>query len=88
MPIIKSSAELRNNYNQIATQCHEYQEPIFITKNGKGDLAVMSIENYERMQAKIELYELLQKGMDDVKSGRTKPFDQVILRECETISVN
>ena len=78
MPVIKSSAELRNNYNQIATQCHEYQEPIFITRNGKGDLAIMSIENYERMQSKIELYEQLKKGMDDVKNGRTKPFDQVM----------
>ena len=44
MPAIKSSADLRNNYNEISTFCHNYPEPVFITKNGKGDLAVMSIE--------------------------------------------
>ena len=48
MPAIKSSADLRNNYNEISTFCHNYPEPVFITKNGKGDLAVMSIETYGR----------------------------------------
>ena len=43
MPKIRSSADLRNNYNDISTFCHTYAEPVFITKNGKGDLAVMSI---------------------------------------------
>ena len=41
MPKIRSSADLRNNYNDISTFCHTYAEPVFITKNGKGDLAVM-----------------------------------------------
>ena len=44
MPNIRSSADLRNNYNDISTYCHSYNEPVFITKNGKGDLAVMSME--------------------------------------------
>lgn len=44
MPKIRSSADLRNHYNEISTFCHDYAEPVFITKNGKGDLAVMSIE--------------------------------------------
>ena len=48
MPSIRSSADLRNQYNEISTFCHEYDEPVFITKNGKGDLAVMSIEAYEK----------------------------------------
>ena len=49
MPNIRSSADLRNSYNEISTFCHEYAEPVFITKNGKGDLAVMSIEAYEQL---------------------------------------
>jgi PHD/YefM family antitoxin component YafN of YafNO toxin-antitoxin module len=53
MPTIKSSAELRNNYNEISTFCHTYPEPVFITKNGKGDLAVMSIEAYEEMTSRF-----------------------------------
>ncbi|MBT9675272.1 antitoxin PHD [Gemmiger formicilis] len=37
MPNIRSSADLRNNYNDISSYCHAYNEPVFITKNGKGD---------------------------------------------------
>ena len=49
MPQSRSSADLRNNYNEISTFCHDRAEPVFITKNGRGDLAVMSIETYEKM---------------------------------------
>ena len=49
MPTIKSSTDLRNGYNAISTFCHESREPVFITKNGQGDLAVMSIELYEEI---------------------------------------
>jgi prevent-host-death family protein len=50
MPNIKSSTDLRNNYNDISTFCHESNEPIFITKNGRGDLVVMSIQSYEAIK--------------------------------------
>ena len=75
MPTIKSSAELRNNYNQISELCHTYGEPVFITKNGKGDLAIMSVEAYEALTGKLELYRLLREGLEDVSAGRTKPMD-------------
>ena len=44
---IKSSTTLRNNYGSISSLAHLTQEPIFITKNGEGDLVVMSVEAYE-----------------------------------------
>jgi prevent-host-death family protein len=75
MPTIKSSAELRNNYNQISELCHTSGEPVFITKNGKGDLAIMSVEAYEALTGKLELYRLLKEGLEDVSAGRTKPMD-------------
>ena len=78
MPTIKSSADLRNSYNEISTFCHTYSEPVFITKNGKGDLAVMSIETYERLVGKFELYGLIMDGLDDVKSGNTRPFSEAM----------
>lgn len=78
MPTIKSSADLRNDYNGISSFCHQYSEPVFITKNGKGDLAVMSIETYERLLGKLELYNLLQEGLDDVKAGNTRSFSEAI----------
>lgn len=78
MPTIRSSADLRNSYNEISTFCHEYSEPVFITKNGKGDLAVMSIETYEQLAGRCELYGLLQEGMDDLSAERTRPFSEAM----------
>ncbi|MCD8200962.1 MAG: type II toxin-antitoxin system prevent-host-death family antitoxin [Clostridia bacterium] len=78
MPNIKSSTDLRNNYNDISKICHTYDEPVFITKNGQGDLAVMSIETYEKLTGQLELYSLLQEGLNDVAEGRIRPFDDVM----------
>ena len=50
MPVIKPITELRNT-NEISELCHQQQEPIFITKNGFGDLVVMSIEAYDKLMS-------------------------------------
>ena len=78
MPNIKSSTDLRNNYNEISTFCHENREPIFITKNGQGDLAVMSIETYEILNGKLELYKLIDEGRAAVKEGRKRSLEDVM----------
>ena len=78
MPNIKSSADLRNNYNEISTLCHNYGEPVFITKNGKGDLAVMSIEAYEQLVGRFELYSKLQEGLSDIRTGNVRPFSEAM----------
>ena len=73
MPEIRSSAELRNRYNEISTFCHDYAEPVFITKNGKGDLAVMSIEAYEALAGRLELDLQLASGGAGRCDGRKYP---------------
>jgi len=78
MPNIKPSAYLRNNYNKISEVCHAKMEPVFITKNGYGDLAVMSIEAYERFSGMYELYRLLDEGLEDEKRGAYTDFDEFI----------
>jgi prevent-host-death family protein len=78
MPVIRKSADLRNSYSEISDFCHKYREPIFITKNGEGDLAVMSIETYEEIAGANELYKLIQEGIDDIKDGKTLTEDEVI----------
>jgi len=86
MPTIKSSTDLRNSYNAISTFCHESREPVFITRNGQGDLAVMSIELYEEItrnqsmsleDSKEELYRLLAEGRTAVEAGRVRPAKDV-----------
>lgn len=78
MPSIKSSTDLRNNYNEISAFCHKNREPVFITKNGQGDLAVMSIETYERLIGKVELYQLLDEGEQAIRQGHKRPLDEMI----------
>ncbi|MDR1702540.1 MAG: type II toxin-antitoxin system Phd/YefM family antitoxin [Sporomusaceae bacterium] len=89
MPNIKSSTDLRNNYNAISAFCHKNREPVFITKNGQGDLAVMSIELYEEIikrrnssieESREELYRLLTEGRADVEAGRTYPAAEVFAK--------
>ena len=78
MPNINSSTDLRNNYNAISKFCNESREPVFITKNGQGDLAVMSIETYELLNGKLELYRLLDEGRRAVREGRKRPVADVM----------
>lgn len=77
MPTIRPSSDLRNRYNEISEFCHKYLEPVYITKNGQGDLAVMSIETYERLVGKFELYALLEEGIKDVKNNRVIAAEDV-----------
>lgn len=78
MPNIKSSTDLRNNYNDISKFCHENREPVFITKNGQGDLVVMSMETYEMLNGKLELYHLLDEGKTAVTEGRKRSLQDVM----------
>lgn len=71
MPHIRPSSDIRNNYNEISNFCHKNEEPIYITKNGKGDLAILSIEMYERLIGKYELNNLLTAGINDIQNNNT-----------------
>ena len=66
MPVIRPSSDLRNNYNEISKICHQTNSPVYITKNGAGDLAVMSIELYELLTDKHILYKELEKGISSL----------------------
>ena len=57
--IIMPSTSLRNQYNEVSNKCKEVTEPIFVTKNGEGDMVIMSLELYERERALLKLKERL-----------------------------
>ncbi|MFC7149493.1 type II toxin-antitoxin system prevent-host-death family antitoxin [Cohnella cellulosilytica] len=78
MPTIRRSSDLRNNYNEISDFCHQYDEPVYITKNGQGDLAVMSIETYEKLVGKFELHKLLDEGMEAMRNKEVRPFREAL----------
>lgn len=68
MPEIRPIKDLRNT-TEISELCHQSKEPIFITKNGYGDLVVMSMETYEKSLAKFELYQKLAEAEAQIKNG-------------------
>ena len=68
---IKPSASIRQNYNEIAALCKSTGEPVFLTKNGEGDLVVMDIEAFTRREKMLKLREELLAVEEDRLAGRT-----------------
>ena len=69
MPIIRPISDLRNNFTKISETVHSDDEPVFLTKNGVGDMVVMSLDHYEKQLARLELYQKLSEAQDEIKSG-------------------
>ena len=69
MPSIRPISDLRNNANEISDFCRQTREPVYITRNGTGDMVVVSIEEYERQQALIDLYGKLAVAEQEIASG-------------------
>jgi len=69
MPIIKSISSLRHRAREIASICHKEDEPVYHTTNGEGDLVVMSIDHYERLKARADLFEKLEVAQAQSASG-------------------
>lgn len=68
MPEIIPIKDLRDT-NQISELCHSKKEPIFITKNGYGDLVIMSIDTYEKKLARADLYKKLAEAERQIENG-------------------
>ena len=79
MPVIKPISDLRNKANQISELAHQLNEPIFITKNGEGDMVVMSMVQYGQLQLKLELFSKLAVAQAQKASGdRGRTLEQVM----------
>ena len=67
---IKPSASIRQNYNEIADLCRSTGEPVYLTKNGEGDLVVMDIDTFARREKMLKLREELLAVEEDRLAGR------------------
>ena len=68
MPQIRPVSELRNNFTEISRLVHESREPVFLTKNGCGDMVVMSINQYEKQQLDTEIFYKLKVAEAEAKT--------------------
>ena len=63
---IKTSAAIRKNYNEISELCRRTKTPVYLTKNGEGDLVVMDLETYEQRESMLKLRETLLQSESDI----------------------
>ncbi|WP_454962380.1 type II toxin-antitoxin system Phd/YefM family antitoxin [Eggerthia catenaformis] len=71
MPQIRPITDLRNT-TEISELCHAKHEPLFITKNGYGDLVVMSIETYEKILETVQIDTAINEAEKEFASGRER----------------
>lgn len=81
MPQIRPVSDLRNNFAEISKIVHESREPVFLTKNGYGDMVVMSLELYERIQLGNEIFIKLKEAelearATDVRYSHAEVFEK------------
>lgn len=74
MPQIRPVSDLRNNFAEISRIVHEVDEPVFLTKNGYGDMVVMSIEQYEAFRQERRIDAALREAQNEAKENPT-PYD-------------
>ena len=68
--IIRPSSDLRNHYSEISKECRENRQPVIITVNGRGDTAVLGLQDYYQMKSELELLRTLAEAEEDVVNGR------------------
>lgn len=72
MSQIRPVSDLRNNFADISKIVHETEEPVFLTKNGYGDMVVMSYESYEKLQFESEVYFKLKEAELQAKQSKQR----------------
>ena len=77
MPTIRPSADVRNNFPELSRLCKETGEPVYITVNGKGEMALIDINILDELYARLDLYEKINLGIADIKEGHVKTHDEV-----------
>ena len=79
MPQIVPIRDLKDT-TSISNLCHESKEPVFVTKNGYGDMVIMSMEVYERSMYMSDRYVKIEEAKQDLKEGRYSSVDDSLNR--------
>ena len=80
MPIIVPVRDLKNT-NRISELCNREKRPVFVTKNGYGDMVIMSMAYYEEAMGGNAIYAKLEEAQADVVAGRVKPLRKALARQ-------
>ncbi len=80
MNMIRPVSDLRNNFADISKTVHETAQPVFLTKNGYGDMVVMSMEAFEKMQFESEVYCKLQEAEREAELTGQRYSSKDVLR--------
>jgi prevent-host-death family protein len=88
MPQIRPVSDLRNSFAEISKIVHETSEPVFLTKNGYGDMVVMSIEAYEHKLFESEIYFKLKDAELEAKSTDVRYTHEEIFSDLRAMLEN
>lgn len=80
MNMIRPVSDLRNNFADISKTVHETAQPVFLTKNGYGDMVVLSIEAYEKLQFESEVYFKLQEAEREAAMTQARYSSRDVLK--------
>ncbi|HLR68355.1 MAG TPA: type II toxin-antitoxin system Phd/YefM family antitoxin [Virgibacillus sp.] len=76
--VIRPSADLRKHYNEISKMCKESRDAVIITVNGRGDTAILGLQDFNQMKSEHELLRTLAEAEEDVKNGRVASIEDSI----------
>lgn len=85
MPIIRPTSDLKNHLSELAELAHQEKQPIFITKNGRGDLVLLSQELWEQQQATLTVYRKLAEAEAEKANGSKAVSHRDMMKEIQEI---
>jgi prevent-host-death family protein len=78
--MIRPVSDLRNNFADISRVVHETSQPVFLTKNGFGDMVVMSMDAYENLQFSSDVYAMLLEAEHEAEVTHTRYSSKDVLQ--------
>ncbi len=80
MKMIRPVSDLRNNFAEISRTVHETAQPVFLTKNGYGDMVVLSMDAFEKLQLDSEIYGKLKDAEREAAATDTRYSSKDVLK--------